>query len=188
MNPQSAVAPARLPMPSPIDAPMSTGRGGKATHLSLQAALRRTLAFDVPLPGAALVDFADSREDAWVAARDADLRATLRSLLAHAIRQCPIARRLEVVVVAEHPGATVMVRDAMPGFGGAGPRAIDVELVAVRADAHLLEPEMALLQACARRLGARVRIADTGRARPNAHRVALSVQFPPPFNVVAGDV
>lgn len=188
MNPQSAVAPSRLASPSPGDAPMAMGTGGKATHLSLQAALRRTLAFDVPLPGATMVDFADSCEDAWVAARDGDLRATLKSLLAHAIRQCPVARRLEVVVVAGHPGATVVVRDAVPGFGAAGPPAIDVDLVALRADAHLLEPEMALLQACARRLGACVRVADTGRARPNAHRVVLSVQFPPPFNVVAAGV
>ena len=30
----------------------------KTTHLSLQAAMRRTLAFDVPLPGAASIDFA----------------------------------------------------------------------------------------------------------------------------------
>ena len=62
---------------------MPTFSRAKATHLSLQAALRRTLAFDVPLPGVALVDLAES-DDAWIAACDLDLRATLRHALQHA--------------------------------------------------------------------------------------------------------
>jgi hypothetical protein len=190
MNPQSAVVPSRRPGPSPIDAPMATGTEGKATHLSLHAALRRTLAFDVPLPGAAMIDLLESGEDVWVAARDAELRATLRSLLAHAIRHCPVARRVEVLVQAACPGATVIVRDAVPRRGDAAKQAIDAELVALRADAQLLEPDLGRLQSCARRLGARVRIADSscaGQGSPYAHRVVLSVQFPPPFNVIVRD-
>ena len=182
MNTSSVVA---LPR-SPIVLPPASARS-KATHLSLQAALRRTLAFDVPLPGAARVDLVETGEDAWVAARDADLRAALAQLLAHAIRQSPLARRIEVVVRAEHPGATVTVRDEAPGFGS---QPTDSGLVAVGADARLFEPELALLQACARRLGARVLLAGADRLHgiaPAARRVVLSVQFPPPFNVVARD-
>lgn len=186
MEPRLASPAPRLPAPATLpDGPLCAR--GKATHLSLQAALRRTLAFDVPPPGARRIDLAGAGEDAWVAARDADLRGALAHLLAHAIRHCPVARRLEVVVQAEHPGATVVVRDALPACGDA-PRAVDIDLVAVRADAALLEPELGRLQACARRLGARVLVADTSRARPHAHQVFLSVQFPPPFNVVANDV
>lgn len=160
----------------------------KTTHLSLPAALRRTLAFDVPLPGAAAIDFAEGGDDAWVAARDHDLRAMLKLLLGYAIRECPLMRRLEVIVQPEHPGATLVVRDVVPqSTPDSEPPVVEMNMIPLRPDVHLLQPELALLQVCARRIGARILVADRHRSRPKwplAHCVYMNAQFPPPFNVV----
>jgi hypothetical protein len=163
---------------------------GKATHLSLLAALRRTVAFDVRLPGAALLDLADSGDDAWVAARDGDLRATLNHLLQHAIRHCPEGTRVDVAVRANHPGATVHVSATPPGTpSDASLDTFEIDAIVARSSARFLDPELALLQAAARRVGARVLLGVPGRTPSGILRdstVFLSVQFPPPFGGVMG--
>jgi len=160
----------------------------KTTHLSLQAALRRTLAFDVPLPGVASIDFVEAGDDAWVAARDHDLRAMLKLLLGYAIRERPLMRRLEVAVQSGHPGATLIVRDAVPlSTSKSEPPIVEMDMMPLRPDAHPPQSELALLQVCARRIGARILVADRHRSRPKwplAHCVYMTAQFPPPFNVV----
>ena len=186
-EPVDAVSPRAMAAHS-FDAELLLLARSKTTHLSLQAALRRTLAFDVPLPGAASIDFAEVRDDAWVAARDHDLRAMLKLLLGHAIRERPLMRRLEVIVQPENPGAIVIVRDVVPqSTPDAEPSIVEMDMMPLRPDAHLLQPELALLQVCARRIGARILVADRHRSRPKwplAHCVYMTAQFPPPFNVV----
>jgi hypothetical protein len=186
-EPMDAV-PSRALAAHSFDAELLLLARSKMTHLSLQAALRRTLAFDVPLPGVASIDFVQGGDDAWVAARDHDLRAMLKLLLGHAIRECPLVRRLEVVVKPEHPGATLVVRDVVPqSTADSEPPVVEMDMRPLRPDAHLLQPELALLQVCARRIGARILVADRHRPRPKwplARCVYMTAQFPPPFNVV----
>ena len=181
-------APRPLQPARPVELPWFTR--GKATHVSLYAALRRTLAFDVPPPGGALVHVVDAGEDAWIAACENDVRAILGHLLRHAIRQCPAGHCVDVAVQPGRPGATVVVRDVTPGLlPVAMPCTVDIDAVAMRDDARFVAPDLALLQKAARPLGARVLVGERGRielSNRRGHRVFLSVQFPPPFNVVAG--
>lgn len=183
--------PCRRPAASPLAMDLPAYARGKATHLSLQAALRRTLAFDVQLPGAALLDLADSGDDAWVAARDGDLRATLNHLLRHAIRHRPEGSRIDVVIRADHPGATVTVRAAMSGlWSGASPNTFEIDASAARSDARFLDPELALLQIAARRVGARVLLGGPSGTQAGTlgdPTVFLCVQFPPPFSGVIAE-
>lgn len=184
--PEAAPRPPRWALPAEF--PWFTG--GKATHVSLYAALRRTLAFDVPPPGVALVHVIDAGEDAWIAACENDVRAILGHLLRHAIRQCPAGHFVDVAVQPDHPGATVVVRDVTPGLSPvAMPGTVDIDAAATRDAARFVAPDLALLQKAARPLGARVLVGERGRIEQSdrlSHRVFLSVQFPPPFNVVAG--
>ena len=162
---------------------------GKATHVSLYAALRRTLAFDVPPSGVALVHVVDAGEDAWIAACENDVRSILGHLLRHAIRQCPAGHCVNVAVQPDHPGATVVVRDVTPGLSPvAMPCTVDIDAAATRDAARFVAPDLALLRKAARPLGARVLVGERGQIEQSdrhSHRVFLSVQFPPPFNVVA---
>lgn len=183
-----------MPRP-PLSSPaleFSRSTRGKATHVSLHAALRRTLAFDGPLPGATLVHVDDSGDDAWIAACEDDVRTILGHLLRHAIRQCPTGHCVDIAVQPDHPGATVVVRDVKPGLTPvAMPGIVDIDTVAARDDARFVTPDLALLQKAVRALGARVLVGERGQNGPSGrcgHRVFVSVQFPPPFNVVAGSL
>lgn len=175
---------------SPPPAELSWFTRGKATHVSLHAALRRTLAFDVPPPGVKLIHIVDAGEDAWIAACENEVRAILGHLLRHAIRQCPMGHCVEVAVRPDYPGATVVVRDVTPGLLPVEmPCIVDIDSMAARDDVRFVAPDLALLQKAARPLGARVLVGKRGRIEQSDrrdHRVFLSVQFPPPFHVVAG--